>query len=447
MKKAIICITSIMIMLTLFLSSCSKKSNDKYKEDFIFTNEQYEPINLGKDDSYISSFDLIGIPKEGIKAAAWDSYDIKLRCFYDNDTVNDYSIKVINIPLDMRHYLGEIGSHSIRLIELNWIDSFDINIIENPDWDGFTCTYYDRFKNLLYKEKVGYYQNSNYNGKDIPLEEEDSNYIYRFEGWKYNTNYISQDMQFIATYSKLEKTNYAIKPYNKTYIPIVGMIDEEKKSGKGLIYLGRVTRVAAIHGDSKELDNDNITIDMNKKNFNYSGLWQEACQNIIEQVKYENITDYSLSVYGSDAGIVSLPNFAESFDSRYKYDWNQKAYLENNESVVLSRKEPYEDTLNKVYGFLFNTKTITREDNDPGFYRLAVVASFDVYVSISINKISSDQFEVGSYSEFIMSPVQDTFEFAIQYSKDNTFKNEFDNKLILSNEAIYNTCRMLDWND
>lgn len=447
MKKYLNIIFLPVVLLVLFLVGCNKKSKVEYRDDFIFVSGQYEPIDVGVDDNFISSFDIIGIPKEGVRAADWDMYDIKLRCNYHNNIVKDYPIKVVNIPLEMRHYLGEVGEHNINLLQLRWNDSFKIKIIENPNWDGYVCSYFDRNKKLLYSEKVGYYKDSIYRGPEVPLIDEDSGFVYKFNGWKYRTEYISQDMQFIATYEKIEKTNFAIKPYNKTYFPIVGMVDSNNSVGMGLIYLGRVSRVAAIHGESKEFDNDDITIDLGKDNFNYPKLWQEFNENIIEQVTYENKNEFNLNVYGNASGIVNLPNFAQSFDSRYKYDWDQKAYLENDEYVTLSRKEPYEDTLTHVFGYLHNTKTISREDNIPGYYRLAVVASFDVYVSVSFSKVANNQFQVGSYSEFIMSPVISTFEFAIQYSKDNTFKNEFDNKLVLSNEAIYNTASMLNWNN
>ena len=345
----------------------------------------------------------------------------------------------------MRHYLGEVGKHNIDLLQLHYLKNFEINIIENPDWDGFTCDYFDRNKKLIYTEKVGFYENSIYKGKEIPLIDEDDDYVYKFTGWKYSTDYISQDMQFIATYDKIEKLNYPILPYQKPYVPIAAMIDEDRKKGSVLIYLGRINRVSTIYGESVELDNDDIEIRFTQDKFDYPTFFQNFNEEIVKKIEYVNMPEYSMYIYGSPSQIISLPNFAQSFDSRYEVSSLQKVYLENNQNVYISKKEPYEDTLLNVFGYLHNVKKITKADNKPGFYRLAVVCSFDVYLSLSVTRIGENQFEIGSYNEFIMSPVSGTTSFDVQYSQNNVFDNPYDKKFKLTSEGIYNSIKIINW--
>lgn len=450
MKRiAFILVLATLLLVTLVgCDRTSRKKQKAYHDDFFCATDQYEPIDLGYGDHYVVSFDVIGMPEEGVKAAAWDSYDIKLRCKYDNNDVRDYPLKVVNFPIEMRHFLGEVGEHTINLLEQRYVKKgFTVKIIENPDWDGFICRYYDRNKKLLYSEKVGFYGSSSYKGeKAIPEEEEDENYLYRFVDWKYDTDFIRQDMQFIATYDKIEKRLYAVKPYDKDYVPIVGKVDESKENGGALIYLGRVSRVAAIYGEAKELIDRDVVLSLPEERFDFPSFFLEYNRNIVENVvEYVNVPQYNQHVYGPAGQIVSLANFGHAFASDYRYDWDQKVYLSSREDVTISRKAPYNDTLRQVVGYLHNEETVSAADNNPGFYRIAVVGSFDVYVDVSFRLIGPDQYEIGTCNEWIIAPVADTFSYAVQYSEDGEFGCFSDKKLSLSTEALYNSAKMIDW--
>ena len=443
MKRILLFVVFVLLLLAVF-AGCSRSGG--FREPFVCETPAYEPIDFAIEGAFVTRIDLIGLPKEGVKAAAWDDYDIKLRVFYDDNRLIDYPLKMVNIPVEMRHYFGEVGEHRINFVEFRYINGFDIKIINNPDWDGYVCKYYDRDKNLLYSEKVGFYGTSEYKGRELPKEEEDDDYLYRFTGWGFETENIHQDMQFVATYDKLEKRYYPEGPYIKSYVPIAGTVDEAGRHGSALIYLGRVHRVAAIHGDAVELTDADVELTLPQGGFDFPSFFREYTENVVGySVKYVNLPEYNQHIYGHAAEIVSLANFAESFPSSYGYDWDQHAFLETRRDVIISRKDPFETAYRRVVSFLNNRETVAAGDNAPGFYRLAVVGSFDVYVSVPFNRIAADQYEIGAYSEFLIAPLTDTFRYTVQYSEDGEFGSYSDRKLELTTEGLYNCARAIDW--
>lgn len=444
--KRILFPVALVLLLLAALAGCFNQSDNGFQTPFVCETPEYEPIDFAIKGAYATKFDVIGMPKEGVKAAAWDEYDIQLRVFYDNNRIIDYPLKMVNIPVEMRHCFGEVGVHRINFVEYKYVRGFDIKIIENPDWDGYVCKYYDRDNNLLYSEKVGFWGTSEYKGRELPKEEEDDDYLYRFEGWGFETENIHQDMQFVAQYEKVEKRYCSEGPNGKSYVPIAGTVDETGKHGSALIYLGRVHRVAAVHGEAKELTDADIELDMPLERFDFPSLFREYTQNVVKySIKYVNIPEYNQHIYGAAAQILSLANFGESFSPSYGYDWDQHAYLETTRDVIISRKDPYETAYRRVVGFLYNKETIKAEENDAGFYRLAVVGSFDVYVSVSFDRIAADQYEIGAFSEFVIAPLTDTFRYTVQYSEDEEFGSYSNRKLELTTEGLYNCARAIDW--
>ena len=71
--------------------------------------------------------------------------------------------------------------------------------------------------------------------------------------------------------------------------------------------------------------------------------------------------------------------------------------------------------------------------------------SFDVYLSVSFNYLEKGIYELSSFNEFIMSPVDDSLENVFQYSKDGSFDSNFDSKLTISTKGLYWAADMIDW--
>ena len=56
---------------------------------------------------------------------------------------------IINIPIEFRHLLGEPGDHEFNIAFGGEALKFEFTSIENPDFKGFTCYFYDKDKKLI----------------------------------------------------------------------------------------------------------------------------------------------------------------------------------------------------------------------------------------------------------------------------------------------------------
>ena len=436
-------------LLTLGLCGCknneNKKEEPKYNEEFIYNAPEYKPLDIAHEDSsiYVMSTDLLGVTY-GVKAAAWDDYDIKLRVKYSDYSIKDFDLKTINIPLDMRHYLGEVGTQHIYFIEYKWIVTHEVKIIENPDWHGYKCDFFDKDQKYLTTETVGYYQEIKYNGPEVSEKSEDFDYEYDFKGWNHDTKYIHQDMQFVATYKKIEKRYVSNKPYNRDYIGISALVDKENNKGSGLVYLGRVRHVAGFYTETKELDNTDLTFEFKEDEF--SKYWNEYNESIVKEcVTYKEDSDYIFNVYGNPYEIINNPTFSLQFDKRYQYD-GTKSLLDDMTDADLSYVDPYYGIFDQItYKMKSYPRTTVSKNEEPGFYRYSIIFSVDVYLSLSFNKLDKDLYELGAFNSFIMAPVKDSAKAFVQYSEDGNFESNFDSKLELTTKALYNAASMISW--
>lgn len=438
------------LMTVTCLTGCNKNeepvNNDRpYQENFIYDEAPiYEPIDLDVGDKQLDKVEFIGFPyNKQIKAAAFDETDAAIRAWYMDGTVHSTPLKIKNIPLEYRHYFGEIGEHSISMQFKGKKETLSFTIVENPDFKGYKCYFYDRNKKLVDTQTVGYYQTVTYQGTPLPEVEEDGDYRYTLEGWDHNTTYIHQDMQFLAKYKMLEKRWYAHRINNWDHICLSGLVNQEKTEGSAIMFIGRVTRVPVYYGPTVELDNEDIELVIEPGN--YSKYWSDLNQTIVsELVEYKVDPDYNSKLYGNVSEIVTHPNFASYLNKDYDFK-GVKEYLEGNEEIVLSTLDPFDDTVTQI-GYAFNhLRPVITKDSERGYYRAAIVGSFDVYVEISFKKLKDKVYEVGNYNQFVISPVRDTFKMVEQHSYDGNFGPNFDTKLTVSTKAIYNLGDMIDW--
>ena len=439
-----------LLMVSPLVGCNHSKNNDPIYDDAILYNDpDYEPVDFSREDAVPYSITVLGIPSEGIKQTLWDEYDsIEFRVYYQSDKADtplviDHKFYEKNIPVEYRHYLGEIGTHKIEIKYGLMPLSFEFKVIENPDWHGYKCEYFDKDGKYLHTQQVGYYADVIYNGPEL-VDEEDEDYQYHFKRWNHNTKCIHQDMQFKAVYQKNEKRLVSVKPRLNNFDAIAGLVSNNNPNkGQALIYLGRIKRATLLHSDAKELfDKD---IELSFENGDYSKYWNELNNSVISKIKYEHDPNYDSYMYGSVSNLISQSDFASYFDERYSFG-DINVVLENGEKVKISHSAPYDTCLSTVKGYMYNHKTITKQDYVDGYYRLAVVAAVDVYLSVSITRIDADKYEVGNFNNFLASPVSDTVNYLVQYSEEEEFTAFDDSYLSLSNKAVYETAKIIKWN-
>ena len=427
------------------LVGCNKNNLRKYQDDFVYNDPPvYEPIDIASDGKDIDRVEFVGFPyNHEIKVAAFDDTDAAVRVWYSDHTTATIPIKIQNIPLEFRHLFGEIGEHSIEMIFNGQKENFEFTIVDNPDFKGYNCYFYDRNKKLIDTQVVGYYQPVTYQGKPLPESEEDDDYRYTFNGWNHDTEYVHQDMQFMAKYLKLEKRWYAIGLYNRESTSLSSIVNASKTKGSTLAYLGRIKRVPAFYGPTVELDNEDVKLCIEASN--YTSYIRELQDTIIEElITYRVDSEYNTKLYGNVSEIVTHPTFANAFNGNYSFK-GTKAYLANQEDVEISSENPIDGIVSEITRSLNYARPTITKDSEPGFYRAAIVGSFDVYLDISFSRLDKDIYEIGNFNQFVIAPVKYSFKMDIEHSYTEEFNPNFETSLTVSTKTLYYMADAIDW--
>lgn len=448
MKKYLV--LPLISLLAFSVTGCKKKSRNEeqqkwevYHEDYVYDTPTYEPIDFTRNGTYPYTIAVEGIPEKGILQTRWDDHDIKLRCHYLDGALVDFAFKEKNIPIEFRHYLGEVGHHKLDIEYGLMPVSVEFDITLNTDWKGFNCYFFDSNNKLIHSQSVGYYATVNYNGPEISELEEDEDYQYNFVGWNNDTKNINEDMQFKTVYEKNEKRLYAIKPYQLGYQSISTLVDNDKNKASSLFYLGRVRRVAAVYTEPVKLTDKDIELKFDYSDF--GSYWNDLNKSIIGTIKYEHDSTYDSMLYGSVPNLLENASYGTIMDNRYDFKGGTKTYLENEEEITMSAIDPYVFLANRVQSFTGKTETVKARDNVAGYYRQAVVFNFDVYLSASYRRIGSKIYELGDFSQFICCPVINTAKCVVQYSADGKFGDNFSTYLSLTDKALYNNASSQNW--
>ncbi len=424
--------------------ACSNKP--QYKEDFIFSGPDYEPVQIARNDEEgnpiaVQTITAANIPDK-IMIAAWDEYDIKLRVFYADGVRMEIPFREINIPIEFRSMLGQVGEHTFAVETAHLELNFNFKVVENPNFKGYTCKFFDENRYFLHSQVVGYYQDIIYDGIEPKNEYDDEEFQYHFKGWDHPLKYVHQDMQYQAVYEKLEKRNYALKVRNTEFYNIDAIMNGSKTSASVLSYIGRVKRVAAYYGPTQELDTQDLEL---RFNYDEIGPYINEMNNSIHNViKYEVDHNYDSLLYGDVASIYNNPYYHNTFNQGYHMSAGLTVALEDNSRAKLSLNNP----LDTLYDFILpklSEKMVVKKSERKGYYRLAVVAAFDAYVDLSYNKLDDGKYEIGNYNYFIFAPDTTTLKVDIQYSEDGKFESTFDTYISLNTRMLYKMANNLRW--
>ena len=442
-------LTVLVSLLTVsLLSGCDQNKGPKYEEEFLYNDAPaYEPIVFDYNKE-IDRLEFTGAYGKKIKVAAFDEAEVGVRAWYTDGTASlSIPMTIKNIPIEDRHYFGEVGEHSIELMYQGKKDKMTFEVIDNPNFPGYTCYFYDRDKKHLETKVVGYYQEAIYTGKPLPEKEEDGDYYYTFIGWNHETKYVFQTTQFVAKYTKLEKNYYAIKPYSQINQGVGFIVNSDKTEGSSLSYLGRVHRCAAYYGETvRHNATDDIELPKPEQT-NYTSFIRELNETIVrENITYVNDPEVSTKLYGNTAELVIHPQFAETMNPNYnlKQD-SMKVYMEDGTDSVISVLDPVNVTVSSINGALNMLPPKVSKDEEAGYYRAAVIGDYDVYLDCSFKKLKDHVYEIGVFNQFVISPVKYTFKLVAQRSDDGEFKVNFDTKLVVSTKKMYSSADAINW--
>lgn len=442
-------ILAIFPVILVGLAGCkNKKENTKpfdwtvYHDDYIYGSPTYEQIDITREGVAPNSIALTGIPEEGILQTRWDDYPIKLRCFYTDGETIEYDFKEKNIPIKYRHKLGEVGTHTFDLGFSPMSRTWEFKIIENPDWKGFKCYFFNGSSVLIHTQTVGYYECVKYDGPQIENIDTLENQ-YRFTKWSQSLDYVCQDMQFKANYKTIEKRNYARKPVEGTkHIDSINNVSTQ--SGSTTLYLGRLYKVPGIYSNIEHLGGKSISLSV--PNTDFGKYWNEMNKEAIGHIRY--IEDASKAMYfqGSVANMFDGLNYNTVIDDRFVYPTSSTIKLEDNVDAVISKTDPYDNILTRINPYVNKVEVITVGSRETGYYRIAVLFDVDVYLTYSYKKIGEETYELDVHNALTISPVIGTCQYVIQYSEQETFEDTFNTHFDINTETLWACANNQNWN-
>ena len=442
------------VLFTLLLSSsligCNSKESKGYKatSNWSYYEADEEMINVTKEGVEIASINMINIPSKGIPIAGWDSSNIKMEVMYSDLSTDTFAFKEKHIPLVYRHFLGEIGHHTMSLA-INGVDlNFAFDIIGNPNFHGYTCTFRNtrmQDEPIVYQTTVGYYQTVEYAGPGFADVVIDDDFVERFSGWDYPLYSVHQDMEFRNVFKKVEKRYYSRGlGLGANYYITATHADENQKDV--LLYLGRMQSVAINHGYTVHHKKGVLDDELAFGQFNpYNEMWNEMNSSIHKYgFEYTVNSKYNSYLYGTNGAFSNSTTFLANFESKFGDIGSYSLTLEDLELINTSNQPNYSSTYNVARSYLTYTKQID-VDADDGYYRIAVTMPYDIYVSVSFTKLAEGKYQLLQGSKFNFAPVLTDKRVVLQYSETEEFDNPFDKKINLSNELLYQVADSLSW--
>ena len=433
------------------LTGCKNKKNEEksfdwnvYHNDVIYSAPTYEQIDIAKDGTAPYNIVLQGVPEEGIPQTRWDDYDIKLHCWYNDGTQQDIPFKEVNIPIKDRHLLAEIGTHEFDLGFSPMPRKWEFKIIENKNWNGFKCYFFDGSNTLIHTQTVGYYENVVYNGPAI--EPVDALEIqYRFTKWNQSLNYVNQDMQLKALYKSVEKRDYARKPADANHKFIGSVIDKANQKGSTNIYLGRLQGVAGIYSNIEYLGGSNIHLQV--PNTDFGKYWNEMNKVVQDHILYREVDSKVPYFQGSVANMLTSLNYNTVMDDRFSYPKDTTVKLVDNVDATLSANDPYDNVLTRINPYIGKVEVCTVGSKDSGYYRIAILFDVDVYLTYSYRRISEGAYELDVHNALTISPVIGTCRYVLQTSETEEFKDSFNTYFEIDTETLWNYANAQNWNE
>ena len=465
MKKA----KYLFMLLPLMLSACSAATNEESSSQrgplgekntpitestntpsapeipFVYEALEEVPIIVDKDGLEIISIDVANIPAEGIPVGDWNLYGICFKVTYSNGEVHYAPFLVNHFPISTRHYLGEIGHHTVTLLIHGLETTVGFDVIKNTGFHGYTCEFRGAADEVLYTTTVGYYQNVEYKGPEISDKRVDDETITKFVGWDYPLENVHQNMIYKPILRDTEKRFYgdsiAVDRENilSTY--------EDGDSIRALLYLGRVHRVAMNYSDTYYHTKGDEAKELAFRPLNpYNDTWVNLNNEIVQYgVRYSIDHNTAQYLYGSNASLTSSPSFGANFDPNYTVT-STSTVLDDGSLVDTSILPAYQSVYDTAAEYITYTSSVASDD-ETGYYRLAVVTSFDIYLSVGFKRLGFNKYYVDNYAQFVCSPCGEKKALMIQYSEDGNFVNTFEKKVDFSNSTLLSVASSLEWGE
>ena len=371
-------------------------------------------------------------------------------------TINSPSL----VPDSLKHFMGEVGNHSISLDAAtianynvgneavtfgdNITKTFNFSVYENPSFEGYHVTLIDSIGNQSENLTVPYYGKINTTLSTAPVvKAEEPNSVYVFSGWSHSLEYAESDLTIYMNRTKYDKSYFSRNAHdtdNNVDFQVVDKTLTQNGDLRVLIYLGRNEKYVIKKSDPIYHNENNQTrLNGSFTLPNANDFVEETSKYMLENLyEYDTSKMYTISMRGSRSSLISDLEYMPYAPKVYsKVGVEQQTYLlDNLEEVSYYARSGYhsyyDDYLDdKVVDYNVNIESSMAS----GYYRYEATVDIDLFLDLSF-KIENSHYTFNDDARFYIDYVSNSYNVRQNSSANGTFSNGVNKKLSFSDSSL-----------
>ena len=208
--------------------------------------------NYQKEDLNITSITIENIPEE-IQIGYFDSYEMYFKVVYSDESVEQFPLRMINLPESMKQKLVEVGTYTFSIYFRGKELTYTFNVV--PGVEEFVVTYYSYDGHVIQVEHITPGDHAKQPAPSGPERAMDPLYVYEFKEWDRIVTpetTIYEDLNIYPLYTKTKK-RYSSKPLVPTSNGgIFRLLKRNETAGKyeAYFHVGRIERTPLLFSGS-----------------------------------------------------------------------------------------------------------------------------------------------------------------------------------------------------
>ena len=380
---------------------------------------------------------------------------------YDDDSTYTKTIDSPSlVPDNLKHYMGEVGDHSITLDAAtiahyevsdesitfgdNISKTFTFNVYENPSFTGFNVTLIDAVGDQSETLVAPYYGKINTTLSTAPIvKDEEPDSVYVFSGWSHSLEYADSDLTIYMNRTKYDKSYFSRNAHdveNDVDFQIVEKKLTESGDLRVLVYLGRNEKF--LLEKSEPIYHTQNTASRLNGSFtlpNANDFVEYTSEYMIENLyEYDTSKMYPISMRGSRSSLISDLEYIPYAPNVYsKVGVPQQTHLlDNLEEVTYYARSVY----HSYYADYLDNKVVDYDVNiessmNSGYYRYEATVDVDLFLDLSFS-VENTHYVFNDDASFYVDYVTDSYALRQTSSANGTFTNGINKKITFSDSSL-----------
>ena len=364
------------------------------------------------------------------------------------------------VPDSLKHYMGEVGNHSITLDSITIAHyevsdesitfgdkitkTFDFSVYENPSFTGYNVTLIDSIGNQSETLVVPYYGKIDTTLSTAPIVKEDEpNSVYVFSGWSHSLEYADGDLTIYMNRTKYDKSYFSRNAHDMGKNVDFQIVDKKlTDSGdlRVLVYLGRnekyvLKRSEPIYHEQNTTTRLNGSFTLPNANDFVEDTSDYILNNLYE---YDTSKMYPISMRGSRSSLISDLEYMPYAPKIYSnVGVEQETYLlDNLEPVTYYARSGY----HSYYSEYLDNKVVDYDNNieasmSSGYYRFEATVDIDLFLDLSFS-IENTHYVFNDDARFYIDYVTNSYNVRQTSSTNGAFFNGVNKKLSFSDSSL-----------